>query len=187
MIVPATLIEFFNALRVTFVASIIPISSIIPNSLVLELYPNPFRGLLSTLNSISEGSTPVLVIICLNGAKSASLRISRAAAWLILSDKCVISISALINAIPPPGKIPSSIADFTAKTESSTRSYISFCSISLFAPTKMTPTPPDIQAILSLTFFLSTNDVLFFSKSLRSEIWAGTLSSIPSISRTTTV
>ena len=43
-----------------------------------------------------------------------------------------------MKATPPPGRIPSSTAAFVAWTASSTRSFFSFISISVAAPTRMT-------------------------------------------------
>ena len=56
------------------------------------------------------------------------------------------------NATPPPGRIPSSTAAAVACWASSTRSFFSFISTSVAAPTRITPTPPDklCQALLEL-------------------------------------
>ena len=51
------------------------------------------------------------------------------------------------RATPPPGSIPSTVAERTAHTASSIRSYSSFCSRSVLPPAYITPTPPVKEAI----------------------------------------
>ena len=59
------------------------------------------------------------------------------------------------NALPAPGRMPSSSALLTAHTASSTRSYSSFCSRSVCPPTYITPMPPVREAIRSRMWSLS--------------------------------
>ena len=54
-----------------------------------------------------------------------------------------------MKATPPPGTIPSSTAARVALRASSTRSFFSFISASVIAPTLITATPPDNLANLS--------------------------------------
>ncbi len=56
---------------------------------------------------------------------------------------------ALINAVPPPGIIPSSIPALVAFRASSILSFFSFSSVSVAAPTLITATPPESFASLS--------------------------------------
>ncbi len=53
-----------------------------------------------------------------------------------------ILLNALINETPPPGTIPSANAAFVANNASSTLSFFSLISISLFPPTETIATPP---------------------------------------------
>ena len=62
---------------------------------------------------------------------------------------------ALTNTVPPPETIPSSTAALVALRASSMRSFFSFISVSVAAPTLMTATPPAILARRSWSFSLS--------------------------------
>mmetsp|Transcript_25842 Transcript_25842/g.49082 ORF Transcript_25842/g.49082 Transcript_25842/m.49082 type:complete len:244 (+) Transcript_25842:667-1398(+) len=56
---------------------------------------------------------------------------------------------------PPPITIPSSTAALVAFRASSTRSFFSLSSVSVWAPTWMTATPPERRATRSLSFSIS--------------------------------
>ena len=56
--------------------------------------------------------------------------------------------------------IPSSTAAFVAAKASSKRSFASFISVSVAAPTRITATPPANLASLSCNFSLSKSDVV---------------------------
>ena len=76
--------------------------------------------------------------------------------WSILSSAYAMMSDAILNrATPPPGSMPSSKADRTAQTASSTLSYLSFCSTSEPPPTYITPTPPVRDAMRSFRASLS--------------------------------
>ena len=76
---------------------------------------------------------------------------------LINLSPSILSKLISYNDFPAPDNIPSSKAERTAQTASSTRSYNSFCSKSVLPPTKITPIPPVRDAmrstIKSLSFF----------------------------------
>ena len=61
--------------------------------------------------------------------------------------------------LPPPPMIPSSTAARVAARASSIRSFFSFISVSVAAPTLITATPPASFATLSCIFSLSKSDV----------------------------
>mmetsp|Transcript_61924 Transcript_61924/g.102834 ORF Transcript_61924/g.102834 Transcript_61924/m.102834 type:complete len:231 (-) Transcript_61924:1230-1922(-) len=65
---------------------------------------------------------------------------------------------------PPPMTMPSSTAAFVAFKASSTRSFFSFNSVSVWAPTWMMATPPERRAILSFSFSFSYSVVASFNK-----------------------
>ena len=92
------------------------------------------------------------------------------------------SLEAWIYAEPPPAMIPSSTAALVAARASSIRSFASFISVSVAAPTRTTATPPASFASLSWSFSLSKSD---FVSSICARIWAtrlaiASLSPIPS-------
>ena len=62
------------------------------------------------------------------------------------------------SATPPPGTMPSSTAARVAESASSTRSFFSFSSTSVAAPTLMTATPPASFASRSCSFSRSKSD-----------------------------
>ena len=68
-------------------------------------------------------------------------------------------MAALSNAIPPPGKIPSSNAALVACKASSTLSFFSFISISVWPPTCTIATPPINLANLFCKFSFSNGEV----------------------------
>ncbi|MPN02924.1 hypothetical protein SDC9_150145 [bioreactor metagenome] len=68
---------------------------------------------------------------------------------------------ALISATPPPATQPSSTAAFVAASASSIRSFFSFISVSVAAPTRITATPPASFARRSCNFSLSKSEVVF--------------------------
>ncbi|CSA31049.1 Uncharacterised protein [Vibrio cholerae] len=63
--------------------------------------------------------------------------------------------AARIRATPPPATTPSSTAARVACSASSTRSFFSFISTSVAAPTLITATPPASFATRSCSFSLS--------------------------------
>mmetsp|Transcript_27571 Transcript_27571/g.92614 ORF Transcript_27571/g.92614 Transcript_27571/m.92614 type:complete len:376 (-) Transcript_27571:400-1527(-) len=56
---------------------------------------------------------------------------------------------------PPPGRVPISMADFTALTASTYRSFLSFSSVSVAAPTLIRAMPPPSAATRSAAFSVS--------------------------------
>ena len=78
--------------------------------------------------------------------------------------------------MPPPGSMPSSSAERTAHTASSTLSYSSFCSRSVLPPTYITPIPPVSEAILDM---MKSFSVFVFAKS-KEPFSSATLPSIAS-------
>ena len=66
----------------------------------------------------------------------------------------------MTRAVPPPATIPSSTAARVALSASSIRSFISFNSVSVAAPTLITATPPDNFAKRSWSFSRSNSDVV---------------------------
>ncbi len=66
----------------------------------------------------------------------------------------------LTRAVPPPDTIPSSTAARVAFNASSMRSFNSFNSVSVGAPTLMTATPPANFARRSCNFSRSKSDVV---------------------------
>ena len=110
IIIPATEPAACSAVLVTFAGSRIPISIISPNSPVAAL--KPYESLPSiTFLTITEGSSPALETICLNGASKAFLAIFIPTFWSSLSPLSLPTASRhLIKADPPPGTTPSSTA-----------------------------------------------------------------------------
>ncbi len=76
---------------------------------------------------------------------------------------------ALIKAVPPPATTPSSTAALVADRASSMRSFISFSSVSVAAPTSMTATPPASLARRSCNFSRSKSEV---ESSICTRSWA---------------
>ncbi len=65
-----------------------------------------------------------------------------------------------MNVVPPPATIPSSTAARVALSASSIRSFFSFSSTSVAAPTLITATPPANLARRSCNFSLSKSEVV---------------------------
>ena len=65
-----------------------------------------------------------------------------------------------MNVVPPPATIPSSTAARVAFNASSIRSFLSFISTSVAAPTSITATPPDNLARRSCNFSRSNSEVV---------------------------
>jgi hypothetical protein len=61
----------------------------------------------------------------------------------------------VLSVAPPPGTIPSSTAARVALIASSNRNFLSFISVSVTAPTRITAIPPDNFAIRSCNFSFS--------------------------------
>mmetsp|Transcript_39069 Transcript_39069/g.85003 ORF Transcript_39069/g.85003 Transcript_39069/m.85003 type:complete len:244 (+) Transcript_39069:764-1495(+) len=64
-------------------------------------------------------------------------------------------LASLSSVHPPPITMPSSTAALVAFRASSTRSFFSFSSVSVWAPTWMMATPPERRAMRSLSFSFS--------------------------------
>ena len=84
---------------------------------------------------------------------------------LLIAFQCICqasatSLHAWIYADPPPAMIPSSTAALVAARASSIRSFASFISVSVAAPTRITATPPASFASLSCSFSLSKSEVV---------------------------
>ncbi|CDB26637.1 secreted protein [Firmicutes bacterium CAG:552] len=109
-------------------------------------------------------STPALSAICLMGSIRALRTICAPVFSSPLSPLTVFSTLgiALIRATPPPGTIPSSTAALVAARASSIRSFFSFISTSVAAPTLITATPPASLARRSAYFSLSYSEVQTF-------------------------
>ena len=76
---------------------------------------------------------------------------------------------ALMVAVPPPATMPSSTAALVAFRASSMRSFLSFISTSVAAPTLMTATPPASLARRSCSFSRSKSEV---AEAIWERIWA---------------
>ena len=123
----------------------------------------PKPGSLSrTLLMITAPSSPAFAAIWNKGASSA-LRTTPApvfsSPFKLLASSATF-LEAWIYAEPPPQIIPSSTAALVAAKASSRRSFASFISVSVAAPTRITPTPPESFASLSSNFSLSNSDVV---------------------------
>ena len=119
----------------------IPASNISTYSPVAALKPKFASLLVSTAFATTPASNPAFSAIWRSGARSALLTISAP----IASSPCKFSLTlfeARISAEPPPTTIPSSTAARVALRASSTRSFFSFISVSVAAPTLITATPP---------------------------------------------
>ena len=88
------------------------------------------------------GSSRALATICTPTFSSPSVLFSRA----------VTAGMTLTKMVPPPGTMPSSTAALVAFSASSMRSFFSFISVSVAAPTLMTATPPASLARRSCSF-----------------------------------
>ena len=77
-----------------------------------------------------------------------------------VSTSFATSLDAWMYADPPPATMPSSTAALVAFRASSIRSFASFISVSVAAPTRITATPPASFASLSCSFSLSNSEVV---------------------------
>ena len=91
------------------------------------------------------GSSRALATICTPTFSSPSV---------FLSSSVTAGIT-LTKMVPPPATMPSSTAALVAFRASSMRSFFSFISVSVAAPTLMTATPPASLARRSCSFSLS--------------------------------
>ena len=113
-----------------------------------------------TLLMITEPSSPAFAEMWNNGA-SRALRMIFAPVFSSPSRVAASSatfLDAWMYADPPPAMIPSSTAALVAARASSRRSFASFISVSVAAPTRITATPPASFASLSCNFSLSNSD-----------------------------
>ena len=111
---------------------------------------------------ITEPSKPAFSAIWRTG----SSRARRTMLTPVFSSPSTVSRSFLTSgmqsarATPPPATMPSSTAALVALRASSIRSFFSFISVSVAAPTLMTATPPDSLASLSWSFSRSKSEVV---------------------------
>ena len=148
--VDATLVAFWRALMVTLVGSRIPASIISTYSSLYASNPTP-TGDSFTLLIITEPSSPAFAAMW-NSGDSSAFRMMRPPVFSSPSSSETTfstSAAAWIYAEPPPAMIPSSTAALAADKASSIRSFASFISVSVAAPTRITATPPDSFASLS--------------------------------------
>ena len=141
--VAATLVAFCSALLVTFAGSRMPASTISTYSSFSASKPMPFSAS-CTLLMMTAPSSPALDAMW-NSGDSSAFRITFAP---VLSSPSSVSTSfstsldAWIYAAPPPQMMPSSTAALVAASASSIRSFASFISVSVAAPTRITAKPP---------------------------------------------
>ena len=96
-----------------------------------------------------------------------------------LSTSFCTSFDALMYAVPPPATMPSSTAALVALSASSMRSFASFISVSVAAPTRITATPPESFARRSWSFSLSNSDVVSASCALICAVLASISAFLP--------
>ena len=136
-----------------------PALTISTYSSLSALKPTP-SGESITLATMTEPSNPALCAIWRTGSSTARLTrlipVCTSPSSLNSSNTGRISI----KVVPPPATIPSSTAARVAFKASSKRSFLSFNSTSVAAPTSITATPPDILAKRSCNFSLSKSDVV---------------------------
>jgi len=137
-------------------------------SSVAALKPTPGVCAL-TFSTITEPSSPALLAIWRTGSSRAFFTILMPTA--VSPEASIPSRAGIIlrNAVPPPGTIPSSTAARVALRASSIRSFFSFNSVSVAAPTSITATPPDSLARRSWSFSRSKSEVV---SSISVLIWA---------------
>ena len=114
-------------------------------------------------SSTTAPSTPAFAAICLTGASRPRMMICTpvfSSPSTSLSSFSTAGI-ALTYAVPPPATMPSSTAARVAFSASSMRSFISFISTSVAAPTLITATPPASLARRSCNFSRSKSEVVF--------------------------
>mmetsp|Transcript_5844 Transcript_5844/g.12299 ORF Transcript_5844/g.12299 Transcript_5844/m.12299 type:complete len:250 (-) Transcript_5844:970-1719(-) len=145
---------FSSAQIVTLAGSITPDSIRSSYVSVRALYPSPNLSS-STFAATISPSTPAFIAICFTGAFIVRYTISIPA---FSSSSSVSAISGnstfrhCSSADPPPGTIPASIAAFVALSASSYRSFLSFSSVSVAAPTLIRAIPPPRRATRSSPF-----------------------------------
>ena len=98
----------------------------------------------------------------------------RSASSSLSSNFCTAGM-AFKSATPPPATQPSSTAALVAARASSMRSFFSFISVSVAAPTRITATPPASFASLSCNFSRSNSEVVV-------SIWLRICATLPLIS-----
>ena len=134
------------------------------------LYKNQGIHVITSIFTVDHGVVKVLLIKrnnepykdswALVGGTGASIAFITISAP-VLSSPCKLVTSFFSSgtverrATPPPGTIPSSTAARVAASASSMRSFFSFISTSVAAPTFITATPPASFASLSCRFSLS--------------------------------
>ena len=159
--VEATLVAFCRALLVTLAGSRIPALTISTYSSFKASKPTPTSDSL-TLLMITLPSRPAFAAMWNRGASNA-LRTICAPVFSSPSRESAsfaTSLDAWIYAEPPPQMMPSSTAALVAASASSRRSFASFISVSVAAPTRITATPPASFASLSCNFSLSKSEVV---------------------------
>ena len=152
---------FCSAERVTLAGSAMPLASMSTYSPVAAFRPWP-SGRLATLSATTPGSRPALREICFSGADSASRTIFTPVASSPSRPRSPSSsLAACSRATPPPATMPSSTAALALRTASSMRSFCSFSSTSVAAPTLITATPPANLARRSCSFSRSYSESEF--------------------------
>ena len=159
--VAETLVAFCSALLVTLTGSRIPAWIMSTYSSLYASNPTPTLDSFTLLITTAP-SRPAFVTMWNRGASSAFCTIlapifSSPSKLSISSASCVVT---WMYAEPPPAMIPSSTAALVAFKASSIRSFSSFISVSVAAPTRITATPPAIFASLSCSFSLSNSEVV---------------------------
>jgi len=132
----------------------------IPSSSMLTYVPlrasNPVVSACSrTWLTITAASNPAFEAMMRSGSSNALRTINAPSFSSSSSLSASITLCARSNATPPPATIPSSTAARVACKASSIRSFFSFISVSVAAPTRITATPPASLARRSCNFSLS--------------------------------
>eukprot|EP00834_Sanchytrium_tribonematis_P007864 NODE_789_length_3873_cov_0.228405.p2 type:complete len:204 gc:universal NODE_789_length_3873_cov_0.228405:3026-2415(-) len=159
----ATPLASCSAVLVTFNGSTIPLLIISTYSPLAASYPISNWSISNNLPTTYSpfASVPALLTIVVAGARNALLTISTPNCWSnTVNFKLSKILDAFNNAVPPPGKIPSSTAAFVAFNASTYLSFFSPTSTSLDPPTLMTATPPLNLANLSCNFSFSYSEVV---------------------------
>ena len=173
----ATLVAFCNALLVTFAGSRIPTFTMSTYSSFSASKPMP-ASISFTLFTITLPSKPAFMAMWNRGASSAfnTMFAPVFSSPSKVSRSFATSLDAWMYAEPPPPMIPSSTAALVAAKASSRRSFASFISVSVAAPTRITATPPASFARRSCNFSLSNSEVVssicFLICAIRAEIAA---------------
>ena len=137
----------------------IPSSIMLTHSPVAALKPVPSSAFFKRSITI-DPSNPALWAIWRTGSSKARRTILRPVASSPVNSKSATAGITLTRAVPPPATIPSSTAARVALRASSMRSFISFNSVSVAAPTLITATPPDNFAKRSCNFSRSNSEVV---------------------------